>query len=60
MAFIRLSSFFQHIKLFGIQVAMETEGFAIYDAMMQLKNEVCFLAKPFRLFLLFFCWQDDN
>lgn len=21
---------------------METEGFAIYDAMMQLKNEVCF------------------
>jgi len=22
---------------------METEGFAIYDAMMQLKNEVCLL-----------------
>lgn len=22
---------------------METEGFAIYDAMRQLKNEVCFL-----------------
>ena len=23
---------------------METEGFAIYDAMMQLKNEVCFVS----------------
>lgn len=23
---------------------METEGFAIYDAMMQLKNEVCFFS----------------
>lgn len=32
-------------KLFDIQVGMETEGFAIYDAMMQLKNEVCFLVK---------------
>jgi len=26
------------------QVGMETEGFAIYDAMMQLKNEVTCLA----------------
>lgn len=25
-----------------IQVGMETEGFAIYDAMMQCKTEVCF------------------
>lgn len=28
-----------------IQVGMETEGFAIYDALMQLKNEVSFVSK---------------
>lgn len=33
------------LKFFHIQVGMETEGFAIYDAMMQLKNEVCFLVE---------------
>lgn len=34
---------YNYLELFIIQVGMETEGFAIYDAMMQLKNEVEFL-----------------
>lgn len=29
---------------------METEGFAIYDSMMQLKNEVCLL-----LLIIYLC-----
>jgi hypothetical protein len=31
--------------MLDIQVGMETEGFAIYDSMMQLKNEVGFSSK---------------
>lgn len=34
---------YNYFEVFIIQVGMETEGFAIYDAMMQLKNEVEFL-----------------
>lgn len=30
------------MKMLTIQVGMETEGFAIYDAMMQMKNEVSY------------------
>lgn len=39
------------------QVGMESEGFAIYDAMMQLKNEVihfknCFTSHSYLLYLV--------
>lgn len=37
----------------GAQVGMEYEGFAIYDAMMQLKNEVSIFHYCLFFFLLF-------
>lgn len=40
--YINFNLLFHGFKLFVVQVGMETEGFAIYDAMMQLKNEVIF------------------